>query len=393
MLLQFTKEQVINGLTQAAGIIPAKAGAAYLRSLWIKAENNTICLMATDANLEFTGVYPAEVSEPGLVGVNGRNFVDLVRRLPAGQLKLRLDATTGNLIIEQGRRNYKLPVSDASWFQPLATFPAENAVTWSGDFFQENLDKTLFCVSDDDSADALACFYMRPLTPEDGEQAPEKAANIEVCGLNGHQFARVRFIHDDLAARLPQEGVLLQKKYASEMRKWLGGDDIEINFTDKRVFLRTGDGQECISLPRANFLYPDTTAFMARLADPTASLLVLDRKECLDALDRINIFNTGNDRWTYFDLASTEVALSAQGQDTGSANEAFEATYDGEITRIAFPTKNMMDILTRFVSSTLRLTITSDIGPCGINGDDDPGYTVLLMPMQVAEQTYYSEES
>lgn len=388
MLLQFTKEHLLAGINQATSIIPAKAGAAYLRSLWILAdENNTVCLMATDASIEFTGTYQAEVTEPGIVGVNGRNFVELVRRLPAGQLKLRLDAETGNLIIEQGRRTYKLPVSDASWFQPLAPFPAENAVTWSADFFQEGLDKTLFCVADDDSADALACFYMCSVTPNEGDPA-----NIEMCGLNGHQFARVRFIHDDLAARIPEEGVLLLKKYATEVRKWLGAADIEINFTDKRVFLRTGDGQECISLPRTNLLYPDTAAFMSKLTDPTASLLTLDRKECLDALDRINIFNTGTDRWTYFDLSPSEVTLSAQGQDTGSANEAFEATYSGDIIRMAFPTKNMMDVLTRFDSKTLQLTLTSDTGPCGINGENDPGYTVLLMPMQVAEQKYYSEE-
>lgn len=385
MLLQFTKEQVIDGLMQATGIIPAKAGAAYLRSLWIKAENNTLCLMATDANIEFTGVYPAEVSEPGLVGVNGRNLVDLVRRLPAGQLKLRLDDATGSLIIEQGRRTYKLPVSDASWFQPLSVFPDENSVTWSGDFLQEAFDKTLFCVSDDDSADALSCIYMNTVS-----DSPK--ANIELCGLNGHQFARVRLAHDELAARLPEGGVLIQKKYAGEVRKWLRSDDIELNFTEKRFFLRTGDGQECISLPRANFMFPDTAAFIARLDDPIASLLTLDRKECLEALDRINIFNSGNDRWTFFDLAPTEVTLSAQGQDTGSANETFEATYDGKISRIAFPTKNMMDILTRFTSATLRLTLTSEVGPCGINGNDT-GYTVLLMPMQVAEEKYYSVES
>lgn len=385
MLLKFRKEQVIDGLQKAASIIPTKAGAAYLRSLWIKADGESLVLMATDANLEFTGSYPAEVTTPGLVGVNGRNFVDLVRRLPAGDLCLRLDEATGTLILEQGRRTYKLPVSDASWFQPLAVCPTENQVTWSGDFLQEVIDKTLFCVSDDDSADALSCLYISTLVDNaDG--------NIDICGLNGHQFARVRFTHDELAARLPEEGVLLQKKYAAEVRKWLDVDDIELNFTEKRVFVHTTDGRETISLPRAAFVYPDTTSFTARVAEPTASHLVLSRKECLDALDRINIFNTGNDRWTSFDLAEKEVALSAQGQDTGSANESFEATYDGQIRRIAFPTKNMMEIFTRYDSQTLTLTLTSETGPCGISGDADPGYLVLLMPMQVAEEAYYEEE-
>lgn len=385
MLLKFRKEQVIDGLQKAAGIIPTKAGAAYLRSLWIQADGEKLVLMATDANLEFTGTYPADVTTPGLVGVNGRNFVDLVRRLPAGDLCLRLDEATGTLILEQGRRTYKLPVSDASWFQSLATCPAENQVMWSGDFFQEVLDKTLFCVSDDDSADALSCLFIRPITDAaDG--------NIDICGLNGHQFARIRFTHDELATRLPEEGVLLQKKYAAEVRKWLDVEDIELNFTEKRLFLRTADGRETISLPRASYVYPDTTSFTARVVEPTATHLVLERKECLDALDRINIFNTGNDRWTSFDLSEKEVALSAQGQDTGSANETFEATYDGDIRRIAFPTKHMMEILTRYASPRLTLTLTSETGPCGISGEADSGYLVLLMPMQVAEQPYYEEE-
>ena len=60
-----------------------------------------------------------------------------------------------------------------------------------------------FCVSDDESSDAIACLYFKPV----GE------GHIEVCGLNGHQFALTRFTHDDLSARLPEDGVLIQRKY------------------------------------------------------------------------------------------------------------------------------------------------------------------------------------
>ena len=105
MLFTVKKENIIEGLQKAAGIIPTRAGAAYLRSLWIKAEGEVLTIMATDANIEFTGTYPADVKEPGLVGVNGRNFVDLVRRLPAGELRIRLDDATGTVILEQGRRS------------------------------------------------------------------------------------------------------------------------------------------------------------------------------------------------------------------------------------------------------------------------------------------------
>ena len=94
--------------------------------------------------------------------MNGRNFVDLVRRLPAGELRIRLDDATGTVILEQGRRTYKLPANDPTWFQSLAPSPARRRGV-SGDFFQEIIDRVFFCVSDDESSDAIACSTSSPL--------------------------------------------------------------------------------------------------------------------------------------------------------------------------------------------------------------------------------------
>ena len=382
MKLTVNKEQIIEGLLKAAAVIPAKAGAQYLRSIWLKAEEGSLSVMATDANIEFTGSYPAEVAESGLVGVQGRAFVDLVRQLPSGVLHLTLDATSGNLLLEQGRRTYKLPVNGSEWFQNFSAFPAENAVTWSGDFLQDVLDKVTFCISDDDAMDAIACLCMKP----------RGNGRIDVCGLNGHQFALVSFTHDELAARLPEHGMLIQKKYLQDIKKWLGMDEIELNITDKRLYLRSLNGAETLSLPRAAYDYPDYNIFMSKLAGEDMHPMTIDRKEAMEALGRILIFNTESDRCTYMDLSSAEARLSAQGQDVGSANESLEVTYGGDISRIAFPTRNLLDVLGHFVSAKVDMMLTGSEGPCGIRGADDAEYTVIIMPMKVSETTYYSEE-
>ena len=382
MKLTVNKEQIIEGLLKAAAIIPAKAGAQYLRSIWLKAEEGSLSVMSTDANIEFTGRYPAEVSKPGLIGVQGRAFVDLVRQLPTGVLHLTLDEASGNLLIEQGRRTYKLPVSGAEWFQNFSAFPAENAVTWSGDFLQDILDKVAFCISDDDAMDAIACLCMKP----------RGNGRIDVCGLNGHQFALVSFTHDELAERLPESGMLIQKKYLQDIKKWLGVDEIELNITDKRLYLRSLDGAETLSLPLAAHEYPDYNIFMSKLASEDMNPMTLARKETIEALGRILIFNTESDRCTYMDLTPGEALLSAQGQDVGSANESLEVTYNGDIKRIAFPTRNLLDVLGHFVSAKIDMMLTGSEGPCGIRGGDDTDYTVIIMPMKVSETTYYSEE-
>lgn len=388
MFIKAFKEDVIEGLQKAASIIPAKSGAAYLRSIWLKAENGKVEILATDSSIEFRGSYTAEVVEPGLAGVQGRNFVDLVRKLSSGQISFKLDEESGSLIIEQGRRKYKLPTNDSVWFQNFSEFPESEAggpVIWAGDFIQELIDKLIYCISDDDAMDAIACLNIKP--KEDGK--------IDACGLNGHQFAMLRFMHDDLHAMLPAGGILIQKKYLGELKKWLGDNEVELSIGDKRLFLRSSDRSETFSLPLSSYQYPDYMNFLSRLDGEDVSRLEIDRKEITEALDRLLIFNTENNRCTYYDLAAQpgEVVLSSTGQDTGSATEILEAQYQGGIGKIAFPTRNLIEIIGHYNSKGLKLVMSGTEGPCGIFGEEDPDYTVIIMPMKIVDDTYYSEET
>ena len=165
-----------------------------------------------------------------------------------------------------------------------------------------------------------------------------------------------------------------------------------MDITDKRLYLRTLAGAESLSLPRAGHQYPDYNVFLSRLEGEGASRLTLTRKDAMEALGRILIFNTESDRCTYLDLSAQEAVLHAQGQEIGSASESLEVTYEGDIERIAFPTRNLMDVLGHFVSASVTMTMTGAEGACGIRGEEDPDYTVIIMPMKVSETTYYSEE-
>lgn len=397
MFFTVKKEDVIDGLQKAAGIIASnRTGATALRSIWLKAHDNLLTIMATDTNIEFTGNYPAEVKEEGLTGVNGRSLVDLVRRLPSGELRIGLEKTpykenslienssseASILVIEQGRRTYKLPANDSTWFQKFSEFSETDSVVWSGDFLQETIDRVFFCINDDDSTDALACLYIKPFGN----------GIIEACGLNGHQFALTKFTHDDLCSLLPPDGILIQRKNVSELRKWLGENEILLSIKAKRLYIRSSNGQEMLSLPREGYLYPDYSAFMKRLEISDVTKLVLNRKEALEALDRIAIFNTEQDRGVYFELSANEASLSAQGPETGSAHETIGISCEGPITRIVFPTRNLMEILSHYQSEEILLTLTGTEGPCGITGKNDNNYTVIIMPMKVSEEVYYSDD-
>jgi len=393
MQLKVFRNDIIDGLQKSSGIIPAKTGAAFLRTIWLEATGDVLRILSTDSSLEFTGQYAAKVTEEGLCGVQGKSFFELVRKLPPGEIGLTLDAESGNLLIKQGSRRYKLPVSDRNWFQNFSPFPEEGAVTWSGDFLQELIDRVAYCISDEDTMEAMACMVLKP--------ADE--AKVEVCGLNGHQFSLVGFLNDDIHAMLPADGILIQKKYVAELKRWLSADEIELAISQKRLFFRTQEKDaeneaiapkiETFSLPLSYYQYPDYNTFVSKLATDGVSTLAINRDELMDALERVAIFNTDNNRCAYFLFDSpTELSLRSQGQEAGEATETLECAFTGSLDKVAFPTKDLLDILGHFHSPKVSLAMTGAEGPCGITGEEDGDCLVIIMPMKIVEETYYSEE-
>ena len=393
MQLTVFRNDIIDGLQKSSGIIPAKTGAAFLRTIWLEAQGSVLRILSTDSSLEFTGQYPAKIKEEGLCGVQGKNFFELVRKLPPGEIGLTLDAASGNLLIKQGSRRYKLPVSDRNWFQSFAPFPEEGAVMWSGDFLEEIIDRVSYCISDEDTMEAMACLFMRPAA------TPPK---VEVCGLNGHQFSLVGFSEDNIQAMLPPEGILIQKKYVGELRRWLSSAEIELAISQKRLFFRAqvkdeSDADsaklETFSLPLSYYQYPDYNSFVSKLDTEDVSTLTIDRLELMDALDRVAIFTTDNNRCAYFVFqGSNELSLRSQGQEAGEASETLECTFAGSLPKVAFPTKDITEILGHFHSAKVSFALTGAEGPCGITGEEDPDSLVIIMPMKIVEETYYSEE-
>lgn len=381
MKCKIMKEDILEGVQKASSIIPARTGAAFLRTIWLEAREGLLSVMSTDSKIEFAGRYPANIEEEGLIGVHGRNYFELMRKLPPGELELQADAEGQTLLIKQGKRKYKLPVYDPTWFQNFSPFPQEQAVQWSGDFLRELIEHISFCIADDNT-DQM--YYMKLCPLEDSK-------TIEVCGLNGHQCAMQRFEHQEIYSLLGEEGFLIAKPYLLELKKWLPNEELRFTVNEKRLFFTNKKQNEIFSLPVSYDRFPKYELFLTYFENET-STMALDKEELLESLERLSIFNTETQRCSYFVFDDQELVIYSQGQDTGEATETIPMDFKGTLDKIVFPTKNLIDVLHHFESDLIRFEFTKNEGPCKVSGDEDPGYVVIIMPVEIKEETYYTDE-
>ncbi|MFN2268963.1 MAG: DNA polymerase III subunit beta [Desulfonatronovibrio sp.] len=384
MYLRVFKEDIIDGIIKATGIISQKTGAAYLRTLWLSSNDDKISIMSTDSNVEFTGNYNANVLEKGLVGVEGKKFSELIRKLKPGEIILKVDNDQNILHIQQDKRRYKIPTSDSSWFPELEEFPEEKNVLWSGEIFREIIDKTFFCVSEDNTMGSLTCLKISKGDPDKTE--------IEICAFDMQNMGLYTLKDESIYNIIPDEGMLIPRKYLTELRKWLTFKEIEISVSKDRFFIRTEDMKESISFPLSFDEFSDYQSIINSFIHDINSCLVVNRKDLLESLDRILIFSTELNRATAFELSSEELRLVSTAAETGEADEVIPCSYDGNINEMVFNIKSMMEILGHLNSEEIQISLCEKDRPCKVTGTEDRNFFVVTMPVQVEEEVYYTEE-
>ncbi len=381
MKVIINKEDVLKGVQKATNLTSSKTGTAYLKAIWMEAKQDYIKIMSTDSKLEFTGIYPAFVKEDGLVGILGKHFFELIKRLPSEEISLSLEKES--LILEQGKRKYKLSIYDPSWFQEFSPFP-ENLILWSGDTFSTIINKIFFCIGEEDSENLN---YL--------EIAPSGGEEFEACGLNNHQFAMIKFRDKAFSSILKKEGILIAKSYLSEIKKWLEDEDIYVGVENNRLFLSNKEKTEHLSIPLSFTTFPDYTSFLSYFEKEENSKMKLNRKEFMEALQRLLVFNTETQRCSYFSFKEKELIIYSHGHDVGEAMEELEIEFSGDLERIVFPTKDLIEILNHFDSNYICVEFTNEEGPAKFYTDEeiDKNYFVVTMPVEISEEVYYTEES
>ncbi|EFI34551.1 DNA polymerase III, beta subunit [Desulfonatronospira thiodismutans ASO3-1] len=377
------KEDFVEGISKASNLIPTKTGAAYLRTIWFKTDMDSVRIMSTDSNVEFTGEYRAEIVEEGLIGTPGRKISDLIRKLKSGPITMYSDEKNDILYVQQEKRHFKLPLSESSWFPELDEFPEENALAGiPGIKFKDILEKSLFCISDDDTMQGMTCLKI----------APGDENQVEFCAFNGHQLSL--YIHESSGLReiLPEKGIMIAKKYLMDLRKWVPESDIQITITDSKIFFRTLDKKECFSLPLNMHQFPNYRDFINNYSEKLGGPLVTTKNDLMDSLERILIFNTDSQMSTLMRLGQEEIYMTSTAVDSGEAEEVVGCSYQGNLKEVVFNTKSLLEILGHIDDDNVVMKFSGPIEPCRINGENDQKYYVMTMPVQIEEETYYTEE-
>ena len=363
MRVFFDKSVVIRGLKKAASLIPAK-GSESLKQVWLTAKDGIICFDASDGQIFFTGEYPAVVEEEGTIGINGKIFCGIV---DSCNDPIQITADEKNCKVKHKGGRCKLPVYGTTVEdKPI---PPENAeqIEVNGETLKEYIEKVLFCTDSSYSGmDALSCVNFDK--DDDGKLA--------LYGIDGRRMATLRVP----SIEMPEQ-VLVQRTYLSYLNKWLDNQLIVVSITEKYIFFDNSSGDKVV-VPRAHGEFPDSKALLSRVENGNdLSIMTIRQEDLLAALKRVCVVDTDVDSTIAFSFSDGKLHCEAIAESSGSVTEDIPIEYSGNVEKIAFRTKSIIEILEHLSDSEkINFGMTSETGPCLITGDNE-NYKVLIMPV------------
>jgi DNA polymerase-3 subunit beta len=373
--LQVERDTLAEAVTWAARALPTRPPVPVLAGLLLEADGTGVLRLSSfDYEVSARIEIPADVNDAGTVLVSGRLLADISRALPGKPVDIVTEGT--RVSVTCGASRFTLLTMPVEEYPTLPAMPAASGVV-SGEQFSHAASQVTVAASRDETLPILTGVRMEI----DGDL-------LTLMATDRYRLA-LRTLPWKPSSSEASSVALVRARTLSEVAKALGGHP------EVTLSLATGGPTELIGFEaggrRSTSLLVDGEYPRVRALFPESSPthVVVETSALVEALRRVALVAERN---TPVRLAFTDGALTleaGQGEDA-QASETVECSLSGEELSIAFNPQYLLDGLGAAGHPFVRLSFTLAQKPAVItgqptaDGDDDPSYRYLLMPVRLA---------
>ena len=371
MELSVAREQLAEQLGRCQSVVEKRSSMPILSNVLLNASGEELKLVATDLEITVTTSCPARISREGALTVPARKLYEIVRTLPGEEVYLK-EKDNEYLHITAGRASYDLVGMNPADFPEPPQLGSVAEVELGGEVLAEMVDKTIFCVSTEDTRFTLAGVYVQRRELADGW-------GIRMVATDGHRLSLIERPVEGAQELNISDGVIIPRKGVAELRRLAEGEDLVwLGLNEEMASARTAQATVGLKLQEGSF--PDYEVVIPKAA---ARKVGVGRVEFSEALKRVALMAT--DRFQGVKMRFTEgvVELVSQNPELGEAREVMEVEYSGEEFTVAFNARYFIELCAAMRSEQITLGFVEPTSPCLITGEGDPGFLSVIMPMRL----------
>jgi DNA polymerase III subunit beta len=367
--LTCSRDELLSRLQIVGRAVSARSSVQILSGILFDAGDGERppLLAATDMELSVRAPLDAEVAEGGRAVLPGRLLLDIVRRLPPGQVSIALAEGGGLATIEAGASEYRLHTYSADDYPELPEIDRERLFSVEREAFIEAIERVVHAASRDEARPVLTGVHVElglgtlTVAATDSYRLAVRTTTLEGGPVEDIQAIVPARALGELV-RIAQGASASSVEIVSERNQMLFGID------DVWLSARVIEGQ----FPNFRALRPD--AFEHEV--------LLPRTELAEVLSRMELLaqRTSPLRMRF---EPGELTVSAATQEVGEGRERLPCDFRGEPLEIGFNAAYLRDGVMAVGGDEVHLKLISSLRPGLLTaGGDDFWY--LVMPIRLS---------
>lgn len=362
MKLVCSRTNLLNGVQTVSKAVPSKTTMSILQCILINASEN-IKLTANDMELGIETIVEGNIIEPGIVALDAKIFLEIVRKFPEGDIKIETDESY-QTVITSGNANIKIVGKSGEDFSYLPNIEKLDSIILSQFSLRELVRQTIFSIADNDTNKLMT-----------GELFEVNEDKLRVASLDGHRIS-IRKVY--LKNSYPRKKVVVPGKALNEISKILSGDmdkDVVIFFTNKHIVFEFENTVVVSRLIEGDYFNIDQM-----LSSDYETKVTINKRKLLDSIDRATLLvKEGDKKPIIIDITDENMELKIN-STIGSMREIIDITKNGKNLMIGFNPKFLIDALRVIDGEEVDIYLVNPKAPCFIKDSED-SYVYMILPV------------
>ncbi len=362
------KNSFSNELKLFQGVFEKKTLIDILQNIKVTAfDNGELELVATDLEIGLSSRINVDVAEEGTFTVNGRDFYDLISKMPDGKIEIS-ENNDLNIIISNERKTskYKLMGLQSSDYPQLPEADFSNPVNIDIKQLGFLINKSYFIISPEMKFNLGGALMT---ISED---------MIEMASTDGHRLSYSHFSFKSSSDEVLS--FIISRKSLLELLKIGNSGEVEFAYDKNNLFFRYEN--RVLSSRIIDQKFPN---YKTVIPESTKNEVIIDSNTLLTTLKRILIFKSRNNG-IVFKFEKGNLILERTTPEKGEAHDEIEIDYDGDPISIAFNGNFILDFLGHVNSDKIKIKMNDTESSFIFEPEtlsEDGKFIYVVMPLNI----------
>ncbi|MFZ1626553.1 MAG: DNA polymerase III subunit beta [Candidatus Moraniibacteriota bacterium] len=375
MKLTCTQENFRVALSSLERVVGKQSSLPILSNVLLETDKGQLRLSATNLEIGVITSIGAKIETEGRITVPAKLLINFIQNLALDQI-VSIEQISTQVVLQSGNYTVKINGLDGKDFPIIPEHSDGKMFSLESDALRQGLQKTLFCVSLNESRAELT-----------GVLLGFKDGGIFLTATDSFRLAEWQMkekIEGDVS-RLEnnQTSVIIPAYTLQEVLRVIsqGNDRVRVVLEENQIFFEIGNTRIVSRLINGKF--PE---YQAIIPKQYTTNVILDQDEFQRALKIATSFSMYSSGEVIFRLNTDDGRIEIQSQSQGIGEQVAKIPFEGVLTetlQVVFNPRYILEGVAVLSGGQIMLSLNSPSTPVRISTDvNRDGYTYIVMPIK-----------